>query len=139
MVENLPAMQETWVQCRRHPGSGRSPGEGNGNPLEYSCLENYMDRGAWWATVHGVAKSQTLLSHFHLGFPGGSLVKNLPANAGDGKISGLGRSPGGGNDNLFQYSCLGHSMDRGVWWATVHRVVKESDMTKQLSMHTRLL
>ena len=39
------------------PGSGRSPGEENGNPLQYSCLENSMDRGAWWATVHGVAKS----------------------------------------------------------------------------------
>ena len=44
------------------PGSGRSPGEGNGNPLQYSCLENPMDGGAWWATVHGVAKSQTRLS-----------------------------------------------------------------------------
>ena len=44
------------------PGSGRSPGEGNGNPLQYSCLENSMDRGSWWATVHGVAKSQTRLS-----------------------------------------------------------------------------
>ena len=44
------------------PGSGRSPGEGNGNPLLYSCLENPMDRGAWWATVHGVTKSQTQLS-----------------------------------------------------------------------------
>ena len=42
-----------------NPGSGRFPGEGNGNPLQYSCLENPMDRGAWWATVHGVAKSQT--------------------------------------------------------------------------------
>ena len=41
------------------PGSGRSPGEGNGNPLQYSCLENPMDRGAWWATAHGVTKSQT--------------------------------------------------------------------------------
>ena len=46
------------------PGSGRSPGEGNGNPLQYSCLENPMDEGAWWATVHGVAKSQTRLSDF---------------------------------------------------------------------------
>ena len=44
------------------PGSGRSPGEGNGNLLQYSCLENPMDRGAWWATVHGVAKSRTRLS-----------------------------------------------------------------------------
>ena len=50
-------------------GSGGSPGEGNGNPLQCSCLENSMDRGAWWATVHGVAKSQTQLSmhtHTHL-------------------------------------------------------------------------
>ena len=45
------------------PGSGRSPGEGNGNPLQYSCLEKPMDRGAWWATVHGVAKSQARLSN----------------------------------------------------------------------------
>ena len=44
------------------PGLGRSPGEGNGNPLQYSCLENPMDGGAWWATVHGVAKSWTQLS-----------------------------------------------------------------------------
>ena len=46
------------------PGLGRSPGEGNGNPLQYSCLENPMDRGAWEATVHGVAKSRTQLSDF---------------------------------------------------------------------------
>ena len=46
------------------PGSGRSPGEGNGNPLQYSCLENPMDLGAWWATIHGVAKSRTRLSDF---------------------------------------------------------------------------
>ena len=46
------------------PESGRSPGEGNGNPLQYSCLENSMDRGAWEATVHGAAKSQTQLSNF---------------------------------------------------------------------------
>ena len=44
------------------PGSGKSPGEGNGYPLQYSCLENSMDRGAWWAVVHGVTKSQTGLS-----------------------------------------------------------------------------
>ena len=52
------------------PGMGRSPGEGNGNPLQYSCLENPMDRGAWWATVHGVAiaKSRTRLSGFTLTF-----------------------------------------------------------------------
>ena len=59
VVKKLSAMQETQVQF---PGWGRSPGEGNGSPLQYSCLENIMDRGAWWATVHGVAKSQTRLS-----------------------------------------------------------------------------
>ena len=46
------------------PGSGRSLGEGNGNALQYSCLENTMDRGAWWATVHGVPKSWTQLSNY---------------------------------------------------------------------------
>ena len=46
------------------PGLGRSHGEGNGNPLQYSCLENPMDGEAWWATVHGVAKSQTRLNDF---------------------------------------------------------------------------
>ena len=50
------------------PGSGRSPGEGNGNPLQYSCLENPMDGGAWWATVHRVAKSRTRLSDFTFTF-----------------------------------------------------------------------
>ena len=62
MVKTLPAMPETHIQF---PGLGRSPREGNGNPLQYSCLENSMDKGAWWATVHGVAKSQTGLSNYH--------------------------------------------------------------------------
>ena len=43
------------------PGSGRSPGDGNGNPLQYSCLENSMDGGAWWATVHGVATCKYII------------------------------------------------------------------------------
>ena len=50
------------------PGSGRSLGEGNGNPLQYSCLENPMGGGAWWATAHGVAKSWTRLSDFTFTF-----------------------------------------------------------------------
>ena len=41
------------------PGAGRFPGEGNGYPLQYSCMKNYMDKGVWWATVHGITKSQT--------------------------------------------------------------------------------
>ena len=60
-----------------------------------------------------------------MGFPGGSVVKNLPANAGDvGLIPWSGRSPGGGHGNPLQYSCLENSMDRGVWSATVHEVAK---------------
>ena len=53
MVKNLPANVE---DSRSVPGLGRSPGEENDNPLQYSCLENPVDRGAWWATVHGVSK-----------------------------------------------------------------------------------
>ena len=67
---------------------------------------------------------------FSEGFPGGSLVKNPPANAGDmGSIPGLGRSPGEGNGNPLQYSCLENPMDRGSWRAIVHEVAKGSDMT----------
>ena len=65
------------------------------------------------------------------GFPGGPVVKNLPANSGDtGSIPESGRSPGGGNGNPLQYSCLGNPMDRGARWAIVHRVIKSQ---KQLS------
>ena len=64
----------------------------------------------------------------------GSVVKNPPANAGDrGSVTGLGRSPGEGNGNAFQYSCLGNPPDRGAWRATVHGVSKESDTTEQLN------
>ena len=59
------------------------------------------------------------------GFPGGSVVKNPPANAGDlSLILGLGRFPGEGNGNPLQYSCLGSLMDRGAWQATVHGIAK---------------
>ena len=62
------------------------------------------------------------------------MVKNQLTNVGDagdaGLISGSGRSPGEGNGNPLQYSCLGNPMDRGAWWATVHRVEKESDKTE---------
>ena len=67
------------------------------------------------------------------GFPGGSVVKHPPANAGDagdvGSIPGSGRSPGEGNGNPLQYSCLGNPTDRGEWQSTVHGVTKESDTT----------
>ena len=76
-----------------------------------------------------------------MGFPGGSLLKKLPANAGDirdsGSILGSGRSPGEGNGKPLQYSCLENPMDRGAWWATVQRVAKSRTCLKQLRMlHT---
>ena len=79
-------------------------------------------------SVLNILQAETQLSAAykkHMGFLGGSVVKNPPANAGDmGSIPGLGRSPGGGYSNSFQYSCMGSSKDRGVWWATVHGVIK---------------
>ena len=71
-----------------------------------------------------------------MGFPGGSLVKNPPANAGDmASVPGWGRSPGIGNGNLLQYSCLDSSTDRRAWQATFYGASKESAMTEQLSKH----
>ena len=67
MVKNLPANAGDARDLGLIPGSGRSPGEGNGNLLQYSCLENSMDRRAWWTTVHGVAEldmtEHTNISH----------------------------------------------------------------------------
>ena len=60
LVKNLPANAG---DASSVPGPGRSPGEGNGNPLQCFCLGNLMDRGDWWATVHGVAKDQIQLSN----------------------------------------------------------------------------
>ena len=60
-----------------------------------------------------------------MGFPGGSVVKNLPTNVGDvGLIPGSGRSPGERNVNPLQYPCLGNPMNKGAWWATIHGVAK---------------
>ena len=95
---------------RGFPGLGRFPGEGNGNPLQYSCLENPMDQGAWWATVHGVAKSRTLAQ----------LVKNRPA-MWETWVRSLCW------DDPLEEGMASHSsilawrspMDRGSWWATV--------------------
>ena len=118
------------------PGSGRSPGEENGNPLQYSCLER--PHGQWSLVgycLNRVEKSRTqlkrlrmhiqrLLTRFRtLGFPGGSDGKESAHNGGDlGSIPGLGRSPGEGNGYPLWYSCLENFMDRGAWQATVHGV-----------------
>ena len=86
------------------PGLGRSPGEGNGKPFQYSCLENPTDGRTWRAIVHGV----TRVRH----------------NRDVGLIPGLGQFPGEGNDSPLQCSCLENPMDRGAWWAVVHGVSK---------------
>ena len=125
------------------PGSGRSPGEGNSNSLQYSCLENSIDRGAWQIMVYGVAKNQTRLkrlSFLLFSFNGCSqkmycgpsqvvlVVKNPPARAGEvrdvGSIPGSGRSHGEENSTPLQYSCLENSIDRGAWQATVHGIAR---------------
>ena len=62
VVKNLPANAGDVRDAGSIPGLGRSPGGGHGNPLQYSCLENSMDGGAWWDTAHGVTKNRTQLS-----------------------------------------------------------------------------
>ena len=79
-------------------------GEGNGTPLQHSCLENPMDGGAWWAIVHGVAKSWTRLRYFTFTF--------------HFSLSCIGE----GNGNPFQCSCLENPGDRGAWWAAIYGV-----------------
>ena len=130
-------------------------GEDNGTLLQYSYLGNPMDGGAWWAVVHGVARSWTRLKRLSSSSTGvgdqwlllpctdtwasqvALVVKNPPSNVclkrhrfdpwvGAGRG---GRSPEGGNGNPLQYFCLENPMDRGAWWATVHGVA-ESDITE---------
>ena len=84
--------------------------EGNGSPLHYSCLESSMDRGAWWAAVHGVAQSRTWL-------------KRLSMHACIGE----------GNGNPLQYSCLENPRDRVAWWAAVSGVAQSWAWLKHLS------
>ena len=104
MVKNLPANTADLRDTGSIPGSGRSPGGGHGNPLQDSCLGNPMDRGAWWATVHGVTKSRIRLSDLQ-GFPDSSVGKESACNAGDPGLSpGSGRSTGEGIGYLLQYS-----------------------------------
>ena len=93
-----------------HNGLLTVSGEGNGTPLQYSCLENPMDGGAWWATVHGVAKSRTQLSDFHFHF----------------SLSCIGK----GNGNPLQCSCLESPGDGGAWWAAVYGVAQSRTRLK---------
>ena len=81
---------------------------------------------------------------YDLGFPGGSVEKNLPANEGDagdaGSIAGSGRSPGEGKGNPLQYFCLGNPVNRGSWWATVHGVTKsQTRLSTHAYMHACIM
>ena len=77
-----------------------------------------------------------------MGFPGGTIIKNPPSTVGDARhmslIPGSGRSPGVGNGNMIQYSCLENPMDRGAWWAAVHRVAKSQTLLRNLA-HTHTI
>ena len=94
-------------------------GEGSGTPLQYSCLENPMDGGAWWAPVRGVAKSQTQLSDLTFTF----------------HFSGIGE----GNGNPLQCSCLEDPRDGGAWWAAVSGVAQNQTRLKGLSSSSFLV
>ena len=97
---------------------------------EIQCLEPCL---CLQATMFTKGPQLTCRCPDHLGLPGGSAVKNPPANAGDmGLIPGLRRFPGGGNGNPLQYTCLENPMDRGAWWVTVHGGHKESAMTEHI-------
>ena len=119
LVKNPPTMQGTpdWFL-----GWEDSLEKRKSYPLQDSGLENPLD-----SIVHGVAKSQIGLSdfHFHFCFPGDSVGKESACHAGDpGSIPGSGRSPGEGNGNPLQYSCLENLMDRRAWRDIVHGVAK---------------
>ena len=96
-----------------------SSGEGNGNPLQYSCLENPMDGGAWWAIVHGVMKSQTRSSDFTFTF--------------HFSLSCIGE----GNGNPLQCSCLENPGDGEAWWAAVYGVSQSRARLKWLSSSSK--
>ena len=90
-------------------------GEGDGTPLQCSCLENPMDGGAWWAAVHEVAKSRTRLRDFTFTF-------HFPLSC-----------TGEGNGNPLQCSCLENPRDGGAWWAAVYGVAQSRTRLKRLS------
>ena len=112
--------------------------------LAYENMDICCANVLWfsWRTFKRGERNFTSVLLFHegiLGFPGGSVVKNTPANAGDrGSIPGSGRPPGERNGNPLQYSCLGNPMDTGPWRATAHGVAKESDMTEQLNNNIKV-
>ena len=91
-------------------------GDGNGNPLQYSCLENSMDGGTWWAAVHGVAELNTTEQlHFYFSL---SCIEE-------------------GNGKPLQWSCLENPRDWVAWWAAIYGVTQSQTLLKQLSSSSR--
>ena len=114
-------------------------GEGNGDPLQCSCLENPRDGGAWWAAVYGVAQSRTRLKRLSSSSrtwavlcPSLPKSHQAPQVVSVERIPGWGRPPGEGDGYPLQYSCLENLRDRGTWWATVQRVTKSWKRLKRL-------
>ena len=116
MVKNLPASAGDARDVGSIPGLVRSPGVGNGNLLQYSCLENSMARGVWWATYSPWCHSELdTTEHTQTVYPFLRASQVAPASARDVRlIPGSGISPGRGNGNPLQYSCLENPMDRGA-------------------------
>ena len=132
-------------------------GEGNGNPLQCSLLENPRDGGAWWAAVYGVAQSRARLKRLSssrnralqncqnvcttTGFSSGASGKEPTYQCrkhktkDEGLIPVSGRCSWGACGNPLQYSCLENPMDRGAWWATIHTVTKSQIRLKWLNTH----
>ena len=117
-LSNIPLHTHTHTHTHTPPLIYYSPVDGH-YPLQYSCLENPMDRGAWWAVVHGVTRSRTRLSDFTFTF----------------SLSYIGE----GNGNPLQCSCLENPRDREAWWAAVYGVAQSRTRLKQLSSSSRLL
>ena len=119
MVKNLPASAGATRDLGSFHGLGRSPGGGHGNPLQYSCLENSMDRGAWWATVHGAAQNQTWLkqlsTHTWYIFIHSTVKYYSRERRKSFHLLWHRLTLGEGNGNLLQYSCLENPMDGGAW------------------------
>ena len=117
---SIPLMRESFLFKRQPRGfltkSSNSDGEGNGTPLQYSCLKNPMDKGAWLAAIHGIAKSHTRLSAFTLTFHFHALKKEI--------------------GNPLQYSCLENPRDGGAWWAAVYGVAQSRTRLKWLSSNS---
>ena len=132
------------------PGLRKFPGGGHGNSLQYSFLENVMDREAWWAAVYGVVQSRTRLKLLSSSSSSSELVgasqvalvvKNPPANAGRHEmwVWSLGQedSPGGGHGNSLQYPCLENPMDRGAWRAAVRGATKSQTLLSAVGFSLR--